>query len=94
MTSIRLFNKEYFDVLRLLNPKRDDEYVKTIDEVKDLTKNNDFYFIDVDGDTAGYLLANKDKVESIYVKDDYKEINILKDVKKLLKEKCKELILI
>lgn len=92
MTSIRLFNKEYFDVLRLIN--KNDEYDKAIVEIKDMTKNNDFYFIDVDGDTAGYFLANKDKVESIYVKDDYKEITILKDVKKLLKEKCKGLILV
>lgn len=93
MTSIRLFNKEYFDVLRLI-VKKDDDYNKALNEVKDMTNNNDFYFIDVDGDTAGFFLADKEKIESYYIKDDYKEINILKDIKKLLKEKCKELVIV
>lgn len=92
MISIRLFNKEYFDVLRLIN--KDEEYDKTINEIKDMTKNNDFYFIDDDGNTVGYLLADKDEVESIYIKDEYKELNLLKDLKKLLKEKCKDLVLL
>lgn len=92
MLSIRLFNKEYFDVLRLIN--KDDEYDKTINEIKDMTKDNDFYFIDDDGDTIGYMLADKDKVETVFIKDEYKEVNLLKDLKKLLKEKVKGLILV
>lgn len=94
MTSIRLFNKDYFDGLRLITKAMDKKYDEALDELKTMTKSNDFYFIDVDDDTAGFFLANGNKVESIYVKDEYKEINILKDIKKLLKQRNKEVILV
>lgn len=94
MTSIRLFNKDYFDGLRLITSSMDKKYDEALNDLKTWTKTNDFYFIDVDDDTAGFFLASGNKVESIYVKDEYKEINILKDIKKLLKQRNKEVILV
>lgn len=94
MTSIRLFNKDYFDGLRLITSTLNKEYDEALNDLKTWTKDNDFYFIDVDDNTAGFFLASGNKVESYYIKDDYKEINILKDIKKLLKQRNKEVVLV